>query len=462
MRSKSWIFAVAGLALGGGLVLLLPEGTLFSHDAAHAGHATTTGERWACPMMDYIGNQPGNCPVCGMKLQKVTSGELTREQQRRMGIETAIITEGAATAIVRAYGAVRYDDRTAEVVIARVAGRVVKRHPPAQHMGNMVKVGDPVVDLYSPDVFALQGELAAAVKLGDRPVITALTQRLERLNLAQVGEAILKGGAPVDTITVRTPYAGRVVLTGSEGAAAAMQLPRVGQEVMADTPLIQVVEPYSFMLVIHVPETRARWIRVGQPVQLASDDFGELPDVEASVAWVAPELNLEIRAREVHVHLRDPKERLLAGSLVNARFHATLGPDLQVAESRQPDTWGKFVLAPKTAVLSTGVRHVAWRVAGRDKDGRLHFELAPLALGPRLEDESGNDLYVIRAGLKAGDEVATQGVFLIDSQAQLAGTASLLFPKGAVTPSAAHQHGLCVVLSFGFWVSGWDAGERPS
>ena len=41
-----------------------------------------------------------------------------------------------------------------------------------------------------------------------------------------------------------------------------------------------------------------------------------------------------------------------------------------------------------------------------------------------FEDEAGNDLYVVRAGLKPGDEVATQGAFLIDSQAQLAGTLS--------------------------------------
>jgi Cu(I)/Ag(I) efflux system membrane fusion protein len=209
---------------------------------------------------------------------------------------------------------------------------------------------------------------------------------------------------------------------------------------MADTPLLRVVDPHRFMLVIHVPETRAHWVRVDQPVKLASDDFGELPDVEASVAWVAPELNLEIRAREVHVHLRDPKDRLLPGSLVNARFQATLGPDLRVADSEQPNTWGRFALVPKTAVLSTGVRHVAWRVASRTDDGRMQVELAPLALGPRLEDEAGNDRYVVRAGLKPGDEVATQGVFLIDSQAQLAGTASLLFPTGAVGAAPSHQH----------------------
>ncbi len=52
----------------------------------------------------------------------------------------------------------------------------------------------------------------------------------------------------------------------------------------------------------------------------------------------------------------------------------------------------------------------------------------------------GHDLYIVRAGLKPGDQVATQGAFLIDSQAQLAGTASLLFPLGATAATPAHQH----------------------
>lgn len=117
-----------------------------------------------------------------------------------------------------------------------------------------------------------------------------------------------------------------------------------------------------------------------------------------------------------------------------------IGPDFNVADSTSAASAARFTLVPKAAVLSTGVRHVAWRLAERQGDGRLRFELAPLALGPRIEDEAGNDLYVVRAGLKPGDEVAAQGSFLIDSQAQLAGTASLLFPAGAVTPAAPHVH----------------------
>lgn len=439
-RATSWILAAAGLVAGVLVVASLPEATLFAKVEHAADAADGAGERWACPMMDYIGNRPGDCPVCGMKLHKITSGELTREQQRRMGIETVKVTEGPATATVRAYGAVRYDDRTAQVVIARIGGRIVRRHSAALHAGTMVQVGDPLIDLYSPDAFALQGELAAAVKLGDRPLVTALTQRLERLNLGDVAQAVLKGGAPIDTLTIKSPYAGRIVLEEGEKTMSPMSLPKIGQEIQADTPLIRLVDPRRFMLVIHVPETRARWVRVGQTVKLASDDLGELPDVAARVAWVAPELNLEIRAREVHVHLQDTQERLLVGSLVNARFEAALGPDLDAADPERPETWGRFPLVPKTAVLSTGVRNVAWRVAGREADGRLRFELAALALGPRLESETGDDRYVVRAGLKPGDEVATQGAFLVDSQAQLAGTASLLFPKGAASAGTPEGH----------------------
>jgi Cu(I)/Ag(I) efflux system membrane fusion protein len=155
---------------------------------------------------------------------------------------------------------------------------------------------------------------------------------------------------------------------------------------------------------------------------------------------VANELNPEIRAREVRIHLADGRKRILPGSLLSARIQAVLGADLTPADPTDQSTWGSFPQVPKTAILSTGVRHIAWRVKSRKTDGSVQFEPVTVALGPRLEDEAGNDLYVIRAGLQPGDEVATQALFLIDSQAQLAGSASLLFPDGSVNTAPAHQH----------------------
>jgi membrane fusion protein, copper/silver efflux system len=440
MSWKPWMSASLGLAAGVALIALLPANLLFHYTAATTpAAAASSGERWACAMMDFIGNAPGDCPVCGMTLAKVTAGELSREQTRRMGLQTSTIVKGPAIATVRAYGAVTYDDRTARPVIPRVAGRVLKRHAGALHPGMSVRAGDPLIDLYSPEVYASQGELAAAVKLGDERTIRALRARFERWNLEPVAEAIVRGGEPTDRVTIYSPFPGRVV-TSDEGGSMAGTLPEVGEEVMPDRVLVRLLDPQAFMLVIQVPEARARWVREGQPVKLATDDFGELADLQATVSWVAPELNLEIRAREIHVHLRDELGRLLPGSLVNARIQVALTTELTPADWADRGTWGEFALIPKTAVLSTGVRQVAWKVAERQRDGRLRFALAPLALGPRLEDEAGNDLYVVRVGLAVGDEVATQGGFLVDSQAQLAGTPSLLFPIGASAPTPAHQH----------------------
>jgi len=433
---KGWMTGVLGLVLGLVVLFAIPKSSFFGLSAKLSDDGPT-GERWACPMIDFIGTRPGACPVCGMDLHLVSAGELTREQAKRMGVQLVTIAAGPAIITIHAYGAARYDDRTEQVVIARVPGRVVKRYGGALHPGLNVQVGEPLIDLYSPEVFSAQGELAAAIKLGDQGLITGITERFARWNLAHVAEAIANGGKPTDTITLRSPYAGRVVI-GEDMAKEGMV--KIGEEIMPDKPLLRLVDPSAFMIVVHVPEPRARLIREGQPVQLASDDVGELPEVSASVSWVAPELNPEIRAREVHLHLRDPNNRLLPGSLVNARFKAVLGPDLNPADPDDEKTWGRFPLVPASAVLSTGVRHVAWKVAKIEADGRQRFAIAPLALGQRLEDADGNDRYVVRAGLQAGDQVAAQGVFLIDSQAQLAGSPSLLYPVGAAAPAPAHQH----------------------
>lgn len=435
----NWSVAVLGLLCGMGAILAVPSASFFV--TAEQVASSPTGERWACPMLDFVGTKPGTCPVCGMTLQRVTAGEISRESAKRMGVKLSKVETGPAVMTVRAYGAVRYDDRTEHVVVARVKGRVVKRYGGALHPGVMVQVGDPLVDLYSPEVFVIQSELATAIHRGDKALTEASIDRLTRLNLKHVADSVLKGDAPLDTISIVSPYAGRVVLDEdvSKGNEAML---KIGGDIMPDQPVVRLVDPDVFMVVIHVPEPRARLIRDGQRVELASDDAGELPEVIAHVSWVAPELNPEIRAREVHLHLKDPAHRLLPGSLVHARFKAALAADLTPADPDDATTWGQFPLIPASAVLSTGVRSIAWKLDKTETDGRQHFVIAPLALGQRLEDENGNDRIVVRAGLSAGDQIATQGVFLIDSQAQLAGSPSLLFPLGsaaAAVPAAQPQ-----------------------
>jgi membrane fusion protein, copper/silver efflux system len=437
MHWKSWYTAVAGLVLGVAIIALLPRHALFTDRDPHAADVGETGERYACPMMDFIGKRPGPCPVCGMQMGKVTAGELNREQRRRMGVQTSRVTEGPAVITIRAYGTADYDHRFTQVVIPRVSGRIVKRYDATFGCCQEVDAGESIIDLYSPELISAQGEFAAAVKLGNAPLVAALRERFVRWNLEDVAEEIQQGGAIRDTVTIRSPFGGQVLLRDFEGVNEALE---VGREVKADTPLLRLVDGDRLALIVNVPETRARFLAEGQAVEIESDDRGPLPEVKGVIGRLATEIAPELRTREVRIYLTGARSLLQPGSLVSAKIRAALDPQLQPADPMLDESWGQFALVPKTAVLSTGVRHVAWRLAERQPDGRVRFELAALALGPRIEDENGNDLFVVRAGLKPGDEVATQGAFLIDSQAQLAGTTSLLFPLGAVAPTAGHQH----------------------
>lgn len=436
---------LAGLAAGAATVALLPSSTLFRSSPGNAelplgtsSSATAEpGARYACPMMDFIGQKPGACPVCGMTMTKVVAGELTAEQTRRMGLETSIATLGPATATVRAYGAAEYDHRFTQLIIPRVAGRIVKRFEASYGCCEEVEAGAPIIELYSEAVIAAQGELQAALRLDDAALVTSLRERFARWNLIAVADAIAAGKPVSDTVVITSPFAGQVLQDDVDMINDALA---VGRELMPDAPLLRLVDPDKLVLVVHIPEHRANWVAQGQSVLIESDDAGPLPQLHAVVARVAAEINPSNRAREVRIHLSGARSVLSPGSLVNARFEAVLGPDLKPADAADRATWGQFVLIPKTAVLSTGVRHVAWKLTSRDRQGRANFTLAPLALGPRIENENGHDLYIVRAGLAAGDEVATQGAFLLDSQAQLAGTPSLLFPTGATSPAAAHSH----------------------
>ena len=436
-RWHPWMTALVGLVAGAIVISVLPTSTLFVRKDIQA-REQHGAERWACPMMDFVGTKPGRCPVCGMQLQKVTAGEIAAEQARRMGVELVTVGSGPATLTIHAYGVAMYDDRTEQAVIARIAGRVVKRYPGSLHRGTLVAAADPLIDLYSPDAFQIQSDLHAAVSLGNEGLVRALSDQLRRANLSDVADAVVAGGVPVDTVTIRSPFAGIVVLDARMGSADA--LVTVGQELAADMPIVKLEDPESFMVVVQVPEPRMRFLRVGQAADLASDDAGALPDISAAISWIAPEINPELRSREVHLHLRDAHSRLLPGSLVHARVHAALAADGAAADPADASSPGTFVLVPKDAVLSTGVRDVAWRMAERKSDGTQRFELAALDLGQRLEDDTGKDWYVVRRGLTVGDQVAARGVFLIDAQAQLAGSKSLLYPNGAGRPMTGHQH----------------------
>jgi Cu(I)/Ag(I) efflux system membrane fusion protein len=92
-------------------------------------------------------------------------------------------------------------------------------------------------------------------------------------------------------------------------------------------------------------------------------------------------------------------------------------------------------------VLDTGRRQIAYRLT---QEGA--YELVELKLGSRAQavDDTGQrrDYYLVLDGLKESDQVVVQSGFLLDSQRQIEGMPSLLYPAGQSASMSGHAgHG---------------------
>jgi hypothetical protein len=136
-------------------------------------------------------------------------------------------------------------------------------------------------------------------------------------------------------------------------------------------------------------------------------------DPELAGKWISP--------RHPHVIEEKPGKCKLCG--------IELVPASKFGFTEQPVTRRKQLVVPRNAVLMAGDNSVVYV---ETKSGR--FELRRVELGPSLGDE-----IVLLSGVKEGEQVATNGNFLIDSQMQLTGNPSLIDPAKADTTARAEE-----------------------
>ncbi len=118
------------------------------------------------------------------------------------------------------------------------------------------------------------------------------------------------------------------------------------------------------------------------------------------------------------------------------------GHDKSVKPPASPSTApaGKVLAVPVSAVLDTGVRKIVYR---QKSDGA--YELAEVTIGSRTEglNDAGQpaEYFPVFAGLKPGERIVTRGGFLLDSQQQISGMPSLLYPQGQTGANLHAGHG---------------------
>jgi membrane fusion protein, copper/silver efflux system len=500
-EARQWwikLFVQPALLLAAGAILIVGLGVAqrsgfisagggVGHNQSSAEHA---GTRYICPMMCTPPQaEPGRCPVCAMELVPATAGggrtdsrsiHVDPASRRIANIQTVAVSSMSATRTIRAIGELRYDEGTLKTIAAYVDGRLDRLY--ADYTGVVVKEGDHLALLYSPQLYAGQAELLLAKKARDKGRSSTLagiapsTGELydtakERLNLLgmtemqvahleEAGEANSRmhlcapiGGTVIEKMAVEGQYVkeGDAIYRLADLSTVWLMLRlfpedastiRYGQKVDAEVQSLagrKFTGRVAFIDPSVDPKTRTVGVRVvisNQDGVLRVGDYAKatinvpLADSQQSLVYDPELANKWISPRHPHVVAESPGDCPICG--------IALVPAASLGFTDQPRASSEVLVVPRDAVLMAGNNSVLYV---ETESGR--FEIRRVVLGPGVDDQT-----VIRSGVSHGEQVATRGNFLIDSQMQLAGNPSLIDPtKLEPGSSSAHSTQLFAALS---------------
>ncbi len=406
-------------------------------DTSVSADEAATDETWICPMHPHIRQpEPGDCPICGMDLvlveeevQEVDAGErrltVSEAGKALMEISTSPVERKHVEVEVSLVGKVAYDEGRVSKITAWVRGRLDRLH--VDYTGQVVKRGDPMVDLYGPELLAAQEELVQSTAAVERAreggresaqasaaaTLEAVRERLRLWGISddQIRE-IEERGTPESHVTIHAPTGGTVVeMNAVEGTY-----------VSTGTVIYTIADLSQVWVELEAYETDLASIRAGQTVDIRIEAYpGET--FHGKVAFIEPIVDPKTRTIDVRVEAANPRGRLMPDMFVRAVVRAM--PHAHGADAP--------LVIPATAPLITGKRAVVYvEVEGTD---RPTFEGREVVLGARA-----GDYYVVRSGLAEGERVVTEGNFKIDSALQIRAKPSMMSPEGGEKPPAG-EHG---------------------
>jgi RND family efflux transporter MFP subunit len=426
--NKFFVLLVIGVAAS---ILALGGAAYLNQRVASAGPqpaATTESaakQLWTCGMHpQVIRDHPGNCPICRMRLvpMRMTDGAggggppaviIDPAVVQNMGVRTAKVTRGRIARSVRTVGTLEAPESGLHDIAPKVGGWVEKLY--VKQEGVHVKAGDPLFDLYSPELVVAEEELVGAVKsmkaLGDsadasvrrsgEELVASAKRKLALLDVPEQDiAAVAEKVTATKTVTFRSPADGAII----EKAVVE------GSPVQAGTKLMRVEDHSSLWLDLQVYEGQMALVTPGVAVEATVEAWpGRV--FKGTVTFIHPHVDHMSRTATARVTLENPDMTLHPGMYASAVIHTRPVEDV--------------VQAPREAVIDTGVRKIAF-VAHENG----HFEPRKVTTG--LVGDDGR--VQILEGLKEGEQVVTSGQFLMDVESRTVEAVEKLRSGAAAAP----------------------------
>jgi RND family efflux transporter MFP subunit len=387
----------------------------WTRPAAVAIKELPAGQEFYCPMHPQVvrpGLEPNGevpkCPICGMPLSIRKKGEgaplppgitgrvqLSPERVQLAGVETVRIGYQPLVRQLTTLGNVTYDESRLSRVVSRVSGYIEKLYVDKSFV--KVSRGDPLAEIYSPDLFSAAQELVLATRRGAAlaDLAASARQRLKLLGVSpQEIDAIGTSAQAVPRVVIRSPRSGYVI-----GKAVV-----AGAKVDEGMTLLEVADLSVVWIEADVYEKDIALLRVGQKVRAAMESTSE--SLSGRVALIYPQMDAATRTNRVRFEVENPRGDLRPGMYATVRISTALG---EVAPSPAAANAGEVLAVPERAVIDTGSKQIVYA----EREPGL-FEGVEVQLGPRC-----GEFYPVLKGLQAGDRVAAAGAFLVDAETRL-------------------------------------------
>jgi Cu(I)/Ag(I) efflux system membrane fusion protein len=344
--------------------------------------------------MDYIPvyegeEEQGDSPAGTVKI--------SLDKVQLLGVRSEPATLRGLKRTVRAVGTIQANERLLYTVAPRFEGWIEKLH--VNTTGQAVGRGQPLMEVYSPDLVTAQEEYLIAVRGADQlkgssSDAQAVMERmaddaLRRLRNWEISdqelEALRQDGKPARLLTYRSAANGVV-----------LRKPSIeGMRFVPGDVLFEIADLSSVWVLADVSEQEIGFVRLGQEARL---NIVAYPDktFAGKVVFLYPTIDTGTRTAKVRIELANPD-----GLLKPAMF-----ANVELASGHMR---GEVLAVPESAVLDSGTRQV---VLVRRGEGL--FEPRTVKLGMRA------DGYIeVAEGLSEGEQVVVRANFLIDAESNL-------------------------------------------
>lgn len=358
------------------------------------------------PMHPWLtSDKPGKAPDCGMDMVPVYASAAGGEGIRidpgmvqNIGVRIDTVRRRDLSREVRTTGAVGVDETRQYSVNAKIGGWVEKLY--ADYTGMTVKPGQPLLEIYSPELVATQEEYLQALRYANglaggpspeaernaRDLVESARRRLRYWDIPEPSiEALEKSGRVRKTMTLYAPGGGVVL----EKRVVA------GQNVMPGTELFRIADLSKVWVLADLYQADLAYVRKGQAaeVELAYLPGGKFNGI---VTFITPYLEGEARTAQVRVELPNTADYALK-------------PEMAATVTIRSPVGKEALVVPDQSVIRSGRRNVAIVAVGNG-----HFEPREVEIGA-----SGEGYLQILSGLREGERIVVSSQFLIDSESNL-------------------------------------------